>query len=182
MVREHPNAIRSKDWLLEALLGIMQKKAFHDISIKEIALKAKLDRRTFYRHFKGKKELLAYGIRKGAVEYNLLRHAKGDFGIREIALTFFTVCSGQKEFLLLLHRQKLDYLMLDELKCIFPEFHFRYHKPEEKALPYFDSSYRLSYHIGGFWNVMNHWLEQGAELSVEELTDIVVAIFSVPII
>ena len=181
-MREHPNAIRSKDWLLEALAAIMEEKAFQDISVKEIAGKAQLDRRTFYRHFKSREEILAYGIRKGVDTYHLLRESQENFGMREIALMFFTVCEGQKEFLLLLHKQKLNYLVLNELERIFPEFHFRYHSAREREMPYFDSGYRLSYHVGGFWNVMNHWLEHGAELSVAELTDIVVTMFAVPVI
>ena len=181
-MRENPNAVRSKDWLLEALVSIMKKKAFQDISIKEIAAEAQLDRRTFYRHFKSREEILAYGIRKGVDAYDLLRVSHGEFGMKEIARTFFTVCEGQKEFLLLLHKQKLNYLILNELEHIFPEFHNRYHSAKEREMPYFDSGYRLSYHIGGFWNVMNHWLEHGAELSVEELTDIVVTMFLVPVI
>ncbi len=54
----NPSAIRSQEWLVEALLFLLEEKPYHKISIKEIAEKADLDRSTFYRHFDSKQALL----------------------------------------------------------------------------------------------------------------------------
>lgn len=185
-MKENPSAVRSKDWLLSALIRLMQKRPFSGISIKDIAEAAQLDRRTFYRHFKCKEDILSYGIAIAIRDYMAI-HQQSDHqsvlpGIRLITATFFAVCQKHQTFLLLLHRQNLDYLLLAELKQIFPQMHFRYHTPEEAQMPYFASSFRLAYHIGGFWNVVSEWLEEGAQQSPEELTDIVLSVFSTPMI
>ncbi|MDR1136161.1 MAG: TetR family transcriptional regulator [Clostridiales Family XIII bacterium] len=50
----------SKQWITEAFYLLMKKKPFHDIRIKEIAEKAGVSRRTFYRHFERKEDILIY--------------------------------------------------------------------------------------------------------------------------
>ncbi|MGL5434730.1 MAG: TetR/AcrR family transcriptional regulator [Lachnospiraceae bacterium] len=177
-MKENQSSVRSKEWLLDALLDLMQTKPFDEIAVKEIAETAQLDRRTFYRHFKSKEDILKYGIAKGVRDYHILHQENGINGIRDIAYAFFCVCEKYKDFFLLLHRQNLNHLFLTELNHIFPEMHLRYHSREEQQLPYFRSAYRLAYHIGGFWNIMNEWLEHGARRSPEELTEIVLAVFS----
>jgi len=53
MIQEitNPIAIQSREWLTNALLVLMEEKEFKNISITEIATKADLSRRTFYRIF-----------------------------------------------------------------------------------------------------------------------------------
>lgn len=53
---QNPIALRSREWLTNALLELMKDKPFHEISISEIAEKADLSRRTFYRFFLPKKK------------------------------------------------------------------------------------------------------------------------------
>ena len=55
----HPSAARSRQWLTAALWALMQEKPFARITISEIAERAQLSRRTFYRNFSSKEELLA---------------------------------------------------------------------------------------------------------------------------
>ncbi len=181
-LRENPSSVRSREWLHDALLDLMQERPFAEISIKEIAEKADLDRRTFYRHFKSKEDVLRYAVSKGVQDYHELHRTQKISGVRDIAHAFFCVCQKYRDFFLLLHRQNLNHLFLAELNQIFPDMHLRYHSPEEQQTPYFNSSYRLAYHIGGFWNIMNEWLKQGAKNSPEELTDIVMAVFAAQII
>lgn len=54
----NPIAIQSQEWLINALLALMEEKAFKKISITEIAAKADLSRRTFYRIFGTKEDVL----------------------------------------------------------------------------------------------------------------------------
>ena len=57
-LKENPVAVQSKQMLLNALLELMEKKAYSSISIKELAECAGLDRKTFYRNFDSKEEVL----------------------------------------------------------------------------------------------------------------------------
>src|SRR6201985_2358522 len=53
-----PRILRSRRMLMEALLRLLNRKEFEDISIQEIADEATLNRATFYLHYPDKNALL----------------------------------------------------------------------------------------------------------------------------
>src|SRR6201996_9414766 len=53
-----PRVLRSRQMLMEALLRLLSRKEFDDISIQEIADEAGLNRATFYLHYTDKNALL----------------------------------------------------------------------------------------------------------------------------
>src|SRR5260370_2509510 len=53
-----PRILRSRRMLMESLAKLLTKKEFEDISIKEIADEATLNRATFYLHYQDKNALL----------------------------------------------------------------------------------------------------------------------------
>src|SRR6201982_2185380 len=53
-----PRVLRSRQMLMEALLRLLTRKEFDDISIQEIADEANLNRATFYLHYPDKNALL----------------------------------------------------------------------------------------------------------------------------
>jgi AcrR family transcriptional regulator len=53
-----PRILRSRQMLMEALLKLLDRKEFNDISIQEIADEASLNRATFYLHYPDKNALL----------------------------------------------------------------------------------------------------------------------------
>src|SRR6201996_1411420 len=53
-----PRVLRSRQMLMEALLRLLNRKEFDDISIQEIADEAALNRATFYLHYEDKNALL----------------------------------------------------------------------------------------------------------------------------
>lgn len=53
-------AQQSKEKLVKALLNIMEQYDYREITITQIAQEAELSRKTFYRLFKGKRELLHF--------------------------------------------------------------------------------------------------------------------------
>src|SRR6202789_4588948 len=53
-----PRILRSRRMLMEALVKLLNKKEFDDISVQEIADEATLNRATFYLHYPDKSALL----------------------------------------------------------------------------------------------------------------------------
>ena len=51
---------QTRRWIIEALLELLKHKDYHDITVSQIVDKAKLGRRTFYRYFKTKDEVIEY--------------------------------------------------------------------------------------------------------------------------
>jgi hypothetical protein len=61
--------------------------------------------------------------------------------------------------------------MLREISKLFPYYHKKFATKEELEHPHRD--YMLSYHIGGFWNILNLWLTRGAKESPPEMANII---------
>jgi len=59
MGKNNPKAEQSKKWLTKALLQLMGEKEYNSITIKEIADRAQLARRTYYRNFNSKDEIIS---------------------------------------------------------------------------------------------------------------------------
>lgn len=54
----NPQARRSKQWLTESLLALMQEKEYDKITVTEIVKNADLSRFAYYRHFNSKNDIL----------------------------------------------------------------------------------------------------------------------------
>jgi AcrR family transcriptional regulator len=58
-----PRVRRTRQWLREALEGLLAEKSFEAITVQDIAARAGVNRVTFYAHFADKYALLAYTLR-----------------------------------------------------------------------------------------------------------------------
>ena len=54
----NPSSRRSRRWITKALLELMMDKPYQKISITEIAEEADVVRRTFYRNFESKEDVI----------------------------------------------------------------------------------------------------------------------------
>lgn len=97
--------------------------------------------------------------------------ANSSFENHSIALAFFSICEQQKDILQLLYSQKLLHLLLNDLNTIFRKYQYKFASPEE--LNNKNRLFILAYHIGGFWNLLIMWLEDGCQKSVAELSEMV---------
>lgn len=55
---DNPIARQSQRWIIQALLNLMEKMEYDKITVTEICRNADLDRRTFYRNFDSKNDVL----------------------------------------------------------------------------------------------------------------------------
>lgn len=164
-------AIRSKESIVKSLFALLKKDNYHEITISEIAAGAQIDRRTFYRHFKTKEDVIAYYMKATAHEYEVLLMEHQTFDNLAIAESFFGACSKNSEELLLLINQNLSHLLLAEMEKVFMRYQAKFASAEELNHP--NREYMLAYHIGGFWNLMVKWLLGGKKQSVREMAEIV---------
>ena len=66
---KNPSAIRSKALITQSLLKLMHELPYEEITVKRIILEADLVRKTFYRNFKSKDDVLDSIIYKAIEEY-----------------------------------------------------------------------------------------------------------------
>ena len=165
-------AENSKELMVESLFILMKKKKFKSISVSDIAQKAGIDRRTFYRHFVSKEDIIRYKIKNMSKDYEKVILLHNNFNRQKAVLfSFFSVCEREKESLLCLYRSDLLPLFLKEFESLF-EMHYIKNKKFEITNESVEIKYLLAYHIGGYWNALNKWLSEGAEKSPDEISTI----------
>jgi AcrR family transcriptional regulator len=165
MVR--PSAIRSQQWLTAALLELLEEKPFARITIAEIADRAQLSRRTFYRNFTAKEDLLAAHTRSLMEEYIAVVRPVVDRSFREIVLVHLTFWSRHLDFLRAMQREKLLYLLLDKYNEYIAEVRDRAGSSRYTEID--RQEYALAFNAGGHLNVVFEWLRRGATDTPEEV-------------
>ena len=66
---QNPSSIRSRKEITDALLKLMHEHPYQDISVKQIILETNLARRTFYRNYESKDDVLDSVITDKITEY-----------------------------------------------------------------------------------------------------------------
>ncbi|AMP20023.1 hypothetical protein AZF37_01485 [endosymbiont 'TC1' of Trimyema compressum] len=148
------------------------KKSSSQISITELANKAGVSRRIFYRHFKSKEDILIYQLSKISNEYYhrlVNAHLLDTYIIAEI---FFTACYNHLSFLKALHKQKLMFFLFYEINKLLPLLHKNVVTKEFDEKFQNNIAYVISFQAGGFWSILNHRIENEANISPKEIAKI----------
>lgn len=176
---KNPLAVRSKKWIATALVALMQEKPFSKITIQEIAQKAELDRRTFYRNFESKEDILRFYVYQLSAEYTEKLHNEETLSIPTSLLIFCEVAYEHKEFISMLIQNNLSVLLLNVFDEVLPAVHQkvkdRFVGAEESNI-LANIDYVFAYNTGGFWNVLNKWFADGCKLTPQEVAEIIAAI------
>lgn len=174
-------AQQSKEWFLEALLKLMEHKKYEDITIKELALKAGLDRKTFYRNFDTKEDILNLYLDQTCKDYISNLRKEAVLTTYTVARAYFCTCKMHVDFLRLLDTNGLLPLLLTAFDKYLPELHKIFEDEQSASNPVYYSEYALSYFTGGFWNISIKWIRNGAKETPDEMAQIIDTLMSYPL-
>lgn len=164
---------QSINWLTDALLALMEEKAYKDISITEICTRADLSRRTFYRLFESKEDILKEYIETLCLQYFELFKEQEDISLVNVANVFFSFWQKYKEFLLMLYGQNLIHIVLFGFNELLPNIYVNYKAHLLQTKDKKSIEYLAFYNAGGFWNLLFKWLEDGCTKTPGEMSVIV---------
>lgn len=164
----NPSAIRSQTELSQALISLMQIFPYNEITVKQILYESKLARKTFYRNFESKDDVLLSIIKKELIEYfDEVNNAKED-----VLTAIFSFVEKNKELLLLLDKNNMLHVTL---QCI-NEYLLSFRKSNVSALNPFtklfdglNADYLIALNTGAVWNVIALWIHQGMKDSPENV-------------
>lgn len=171
---------RTQQWLIEALLHLMEQKDYCDITVVDIAKKADLGRRTFYRYFKSKDEILLLYIRfilQDFAEFILKKEEKTPY---TICISYFEFWNKHIELLKLLRKSNMLYFIGDR----WPEFVAKvatmigHAQPEQVQPAYKNYYYEFHFNFGGYWSVTIKWAEKENRETPEEMAAIITKLLS----
>lgn len=173
---ENPIAIRSKKWIMEALIELMNHKTFQEITINELTKHAGLGRKTFYRNFNSKEEVLDAYLNNLISQFLTNISAADNIAPKVTLLELFTLCEKNKPFLIGLQKSKMLGYLLEQWNVALPVIH----SSVRSRIPNFPNSdtqigleYTLAFNTGGVWNVLVKWINTGMLQTPQELTNIV---------
>ena len=165
----NPSAIRSREMLVCALLVLMQERPYQEISIKDIAEKADLNRRTFYRNFASKDDILFYHGKQLVEQLGLSIQSKGLFTFRAICESYFEFWLLNLDFLELLQKNNLLYFLFEQFDQYHDQLHLFLPNVTHKEAAHFSVAFAL----GGFWSTLVQWLNTGAKQSPSYMADLI---------
>ena len=157
----NPSALRSKAEITEALFALMKKHPYSEITVKQIILEARLARKTFYRNFESKDDVLLSHIRGIFREYfDIVNEARSN-----VLTTVFAFADKHRELLLLLDKNSMLHVPLQVINETAPLLHntlITERNPFAKLFEGLDSEYLMALNIGAVWNVIALWIHRGA--------------------
>lgn len=145
----------SKQYIVEALISIMNKKKFSKITNKDITDKAGLSHITVYRNFKTKEDILEYHLK------NLLLNFKEESN--NPIYTIFNFFHTNKDFISLLYKNNLDYLIIKSLLS-----RYDYSKEDNNII-----AYTKSYFAYSIYGLCNEWFKRGMQESPDEIVKLI---------
>lgn len=166
---------QSKCWFWEALYQLMQEHPYETITIKQLSDQAQLDRRTFYRHFSSKNDVLNYYIQRLLRNHFQELKKIDDYDEESIICQHFHFILENRSFLLLLKKNNLFSFLLESYSQYNELF-----KEIFKTTPFKPNKvpYRESFKAGGFINIISEWIEKEEPESPELMAKIVTSFYS----
>lgn len=170
---------RTKKWIIEALFELLKTKEYHDITISQIVKKADLGRRTFYRYFKTKDEVIEYTVRLLMDEFAntiLKNHADSQ---ETVTIAYFEFWENYIDVLLLLNKAHLLYFIEDNLQLLIYRVAKKVgHVPENMSKSeikkYYDEyKYAFAIKLAGFWKATVLWSLENPRKTPDEMSRLI---------
>ena len=119
---ENPSARFSQSQIQQALLSLMKKTPYAEITVKEILYEAKIARKTFYRNFISKDDAL-----NSIVKIYIENYEEGILNLTSEDLTdffefVFAFVEDNLAFFNILCKNKLVHIFLKSSMLLFPSF------------------------------------------------------------
>lgn len=169
----HTLAVKSQTWLVDALLSLLQRRPYGEISVSDLCREAGLDRRTFYRNFKDKQDVLHHYFSGLQEKYLLAMKSKEEHSFTPLAKVYFSFWMEHLHFFKTAQRDPaLGAILLEMLNTVIPTIY----ADTQGNLPR-DLGYRISFLIGGFHNTLVQWLTLGARETAEEMSALLAEMF-----
>lgn len=172
------NTNKIEQWLMDALLALMEEIPYQQIRITEICERAKLARCTFYRHFKAKDELLLQCCEELFEQLYIRMQQQDCRTFHGNATAYFSFWEKHRPFLDLLQKSDMLYFLTRHHDLLMFTV-AKKAKPENADKGAFDFSPKVRYHyffgMWGFWGMAYRWVANGCKESVAELAQYVVA-------
>ena len=162
-MQKNKTAVQSQCMIAEALYRLMQTKAFHRITITEICEEAGVGRKTFYRNFDWKEDVVDFQLSQLCAEYeNEILPNPLDQRLR----SHFVFVQKHLDCFITFYRQGLN-----------ERLHERFAVFMSDTMPIWtedavEQEYQSQYIVAGIEAIQRKWVERGFQESLNEVVAI----------
>ncbi len=173
MKKQDKRSRRTRTWLLETLLKLLENKEYSEITITELTEKADIARQTFYRNYDSMDDILLSRLNEIVDEYlakvfknmETKKDPDWDFEVKQLILLW----QENEVVFRALKKAGLDYQVMEKLSHLFTRFHMKAQNLKELDERH---QYLVYYLAGGVFMVLNKWFENDMKFPMELLTDL----------
>lgn len=173
-ISKNPLVLQSQNWVFSSFAELHSSFPYDNISVMMICKDVGIDRRTFYRYFDNKRDvLLSYTDNIFSEYLNQLNENPIPEATEYIKLFFSFWNNQHMVFLSSLHRNGLLYTAFTENK----KYSLQINSLIGKQLGRNSNNYEVAYRAGGIINVLSSWIAAGCVESPDEMVSILSKIF-----
>lgn len=157
-------AIQSQHMIADALFSLMKRKPFQYITVTEICEEAAIGRKTFYRNFELKEDVIDFQLDELCEQY--AKEIEGMHSEQMLRHHFEFIYNHSEQFITLYHNgfHQVSYA---KFAVLLPQT-----MPTWTADPV-EQQYRSAYIISGIEAIQRVWVERGFTESIDEIVEIV---------
>ncbi len=160
----------SRRMIETAMFELMREMEFSRITVTQIAQRADVARRTFYRLYQNKEDVIRRYFDKLCREYQSCCGVLDSYDIRKISAEYFSFWYRHRDILLLLDKCGLDSMLYYEMSRASAEVVGSRMSGEAQC----ESSgyhYFADYSAGGFINLLRRWIKSGMKEEPQEYAE-----------
>lgn len=155
-------AIQSQNAILEAFIQLLNRKPMNEITISKLCMEAKVGRRTFYRNFDRKEDVLAFYIDKIYAEFEWnLQNSNGDF-----VFTYLSFIKKYSSIMALLQKNNILHLLSSKFAAQYQNYlPMLNHKVKQQ--------YKSAYVVAVVNAIVSEWAKREFKESIENIIKII---------
>lgn len=168
----------TKDLITDSLLELLHQKDYHDITIGQIAANAHIGRRTFYRYFRTKDDIvtcISSQLMDRFAETILKNHATD---LKEISKSYFEFWENHIDVLLLLKEAHLLYFIEDNLPALIEQVAVKIEHASKEELATLSPEqmelyqYMFYFRLAGFWKLTIVWCSENPRKTPQAMSEL----------
>ena len=170
----NPTALHSREWLVDALLSLMEEQNYSKITVKDICNKADLSRQTFYNFFECKDDIIRFCIHQCYAEMMKGLAEKIPVKLEDVTRKLTGTLYSNQRLMRLIVLHGLDYLLELELVSVIQVFADQMSPSPEGEL----DSYATAFLSGAIAHMILYWFKAEKPASQEQLSELLYSILA----
>lgn len=157
--------------IVYSFFELLPNHSYSDITVGQICKNARVSRRSFYRYFLTKDDMIISFFRERLKEYCTVQTPKAPFTFENVTMFYLNFWLVYKEELIILKNTNLISILLYRLKDDLTNHYFYFLEKKYTNLDINDAF--KTFIVGGYISVIDKWIMCGMELSVEEIAELI---------